>query len=92
VRHRGSGHRLAQWEGCYSWSTIRGRLSNAIFNWEVSAPPIVAIPVCAARDDTRFMVFLPSSVQTLNTWNNRGGNKKMCVFLKRILTLHHVLA
>ena len=35
MTHCGSGHRLAQWEGLYSWSTLRGRLSNAIFNREV---------------------------------------------------------
>ena len=38
MTHRGSGHGLAQWEGRYSWSTIRGRLSNAISNWEVPRP------------------------------------------------------
>ena len=69
MTHRGSGHRLAQWEGCSSWSTIRGRLGNAIFNWEVGAPPRSRSRVCAARDDTRFMAFLPSSVQALNNYS-----------------------
>ena len=35
VTNRESGHRLAQWEGGYSWSAIHRRLSNAISNWEV---------------------------------------------------------
>ena len=72
MTHRGSGHRLAQWEGRYFWSTIPGRLSNTISNWEVGRSSQVAIPVCAARDDTRFMVFLPSSMQTLNKYE-RGA-------------------
>jgi hypothetical protein len=33
--HRGSGHRLAQREGVYSWSAIHYRLSNAISDCEV---------------------------------------------------------
>ena len=33
--YRGSGHRLAQWEGVYSWSAIHPRLSNAISDCEV---------------------------------------------------------
>jgi hypothetical protein len=79
VTHRGNGHGLAQWEGRYFWSTIRARLSNAISNWEVprrrsAAEALWRAGGCAARDDTRFMVFLPLSVQTLNTCYARAAN------------------
>ena len=35
VTNRESGHRLAPWEGVYSWSAIHHRLSNAISDCEV---------------------------------------------------------
>jgi len=44
--YRGSGHRLAQWEGVYSWSAIHHRLSNAISDCEVPRSPR------RPRDDT----------------------------------------
>ena len=43
--YRGGGHRLAQWEGVYSWSAIQHRLSNAISDCEVVRSSQVAIPV-----------------------------------------------
>ena len=42
--YRGSGQRLAQWEGVYSRSAIHHRLSNAISDCEVGRSQ-VAIPV-----------------------------------------------
>ena len=63
--YRGSGHRLAQWEGVYSWSAIHHRLSNAISDWEVPRRLSRLPMTCSVVIQRGFFVAQVSNVSNL---------------------------
>ena len=82
--YRGSGHRLAQWEGVYSWSAIHHRLSNAISDVSLSGSR-------RTRDDTVLsakQILAPGSDRTLAVWRCTKSSPRRAVLNAAPLALN----